>query len=698
MNLTIFQNFFAGPLARATGWALLHLLWQAAIVAALLGVTLTLMARRSAAVRYAAACTALAILPLLAVATAWRAYESPNAATPVATSQTLSATDTVSQRPQGTALTVPAAGDLLPLEPADFLPFIVALWLSGVTFFSARLAVSWTRVRRLTMARRHEAPAILRAAAGRLAAAMRLRRAVAILESAAVEVPTVIGWIRPVILLPASALSGLSREQIEMILAHELAHIRRHDFFVNLLQTVAETLMFFHPAVWWISRQVRIEREHCCDDLAVAVCGDPVQYAHALTRLEELRGNPELLAVAASGGSLLARIRRLVSSPVEMTTAASRWTAGATLLFAVAAVLFIPSLPARAQHEPAPPPPPRHAPAPPPPVAEPATVEIDVTAPDEPEIAMDFLSADDPDLEDDLAPPPAPDTLEAEPPEPPESPESLELDAPPVPRVAAVPHVPHVRPVPHVRGVPRVHPVPAPHAMPMTDPRHAPMLAPPAMAAAMAEGIAGGIRGGIAGGIEGGIAGGIHDSIPGGIHGGIADEIHTSVDDVVRRAMKRALRAPRAPIMPPLPVIAGRPITRTPHPPRVPRAMQRQFGAAGKPSVDELVMLRTLGITPDFVAEMKSAGITGLTFGDLAALKTQMIRKSQIDELRAAGARIESAEDAIGLKLTGVDAAFIRGLAEAGYKNLSAEELMQLRMMGVTPDFIRELEKHRDRK
>src|SRR5213075_1678041 len=138
--------------------------------------------------------------------------------------------------------------------------------------------------------------------------AMRLRRAVKLVESAAVEVPAVISWLRPVVLLPASTLTGLAPKQIEMVLAHELAHIRRHDFLVNILQAVVETLMFYHPAVWWMSRRLRIERENCCDDLAVAVCGDALQYARALTRLEELRGGPRI-ALAANGGSLLTRVR-----------------------------------------------------------------------------------------------------------------------------------------------------------------------------------------------------------------------------------------------------------------------------------------------------------------------------------------------------------------------------------------------------
>jgi hypothetical protein len=116
-------------------------------------------------------------------------------------------------------------------------------------------------------------------------------------------------------LLPVSALAGLSPQQLEAILAHELAHIRRHDYLVNLLQTLVETLLFYHPAVWWLSHRIRIERENCCDDLAVSLCGDPYAYARALADLEALRGDAGRLALAVTGGSLLHRVRRLLGAP-----------------------------------------------------------------------------------------------------------------------------------------------------------------------------------------------------------------------------------------------------------------------------------------------------------------------------------------------------------------------------------------------
>ena len=120
-------------------------------------------------------------------------------------------------------------------------------------------------------------------------------------------------------LVPAATLAGLSASQLELVLAHELAHIRRRDYLVNLLQTAVETLLFYHPAVWWVSGRMRVEREHCCDDLAVAACGNPVGYARALADLEGLGTRGPVLAMAASGGSLFDRVARLVTPPAALS-------------------------------------------------------------------------------------------------------------------------------------------------------------------------------------------------------------------------------------------------------------------------------------------------------------------------------------------------------------------------------------------
>jgi hypothetical protein len=137
-------------------------------------------------------------------------------------------------------------------------------------------------------------------------------RPVQLFISSLVEVPTVVGWLKPVILVPVGALAGLPPNHVEALLAHELAHIRRYDYLVNVLQNVAEAVLFYHPAVWWVSSQVRAERELCCDDIAVRASGDVLTYVHALAELESYRPAQSRHVLAANGGSLLNRIRRLV--------------------------------------------------------------------------------------------------------------------------------------------------------------------------------------------------------------------------------------------------------------------------------------------------------------------------------------------------------------------------------------------------
>jgi BlaR1 peptidase M56 len=199
---------------------------------------------------------------------------------------------------------------------------------------------------------------------------LRLSRPVRLCESALVEVPTVVGWLRPVILLPAGALLGLSPPQLETILAHELAHIRRFDSLVSLGQAVAETLLFYHPAVWWVSHRMRIEREHCCDDVAVAICGDAVSYARALTRLAQGRPSPPILALAATGGSLFQRISRLVGQPPPEASRRARGVAAAVVLSSLMALGLSAAVSAHRPEDPAtaaprnPTPPARELPAP----------------------------------------------------------------------------------------------------------------------------------------------------------------------------------------------------------------------------------------------------------------------------------------------------------------------------------------------
>src|SRR5207253_3738379 len=316
----------------ALGWALVDSLWQDALAAAGLAALLALLPVRAARIRHALATLALGWRLALPLASAVRlSGTSPwtddviTATSPVTPGPT-SGPDPQAAPAAPTAAAPVAARIRAALEPA--LPWVVLVWFGGVVVLSLRLASGWLVTRQLGRVGTASVPDSCREAVARQAARLRISRPVRVLQSAVVQVPAVIGWLRPVILLPASALTGLTPLQLDALLAHELAHVRRYDYLVNLIQSVIETLLFYHPAVWWVSQQVRDEREHCCDDLAVAVCGDPHFYARALLGMERLRVTPPgfVLAAAGRGGSLMGRIRRLVA-PVQ-TEIFPRWMAG----------------------------------------------------------------------------------------------------------------------------------------------------------------------------------------------------------------------------------------------------------------------------------------------------------------------------------------------------------------------------------
>jgi hypothetical protein len=205
-------------------------------------------------------------------------------------------------------------GDAAPIAPV-WLPIVTALWMGGVATLSVRMLGGWLLTQLLARRRVHAVAEQVDATAREMARRLRLRREFAVLESAAVTVPTLVGWVKPVVLLPAAVLTGLSPLQLQAVIAHELAHIRRHDYLVNLLQTFVETLLFYHPAVWWVSSEVRAEREHCCDDLAVEVCGDRLTYVSALAELTAIERRA--FALAATDGSLVARVRRILGRPAD---------------------------------------------------------------------------------------------------------------------------------------------------------------------------------------------------------------------------------------------------------------------------------------------------------------------------------------------------------------------------------------------
>jgi beta-lactamase regulating signal transducer with metallopeptidase domain len=337
--MSAIESLVRQPAAQAIGWALLYFVWQGALIGVLTAVALAVLRRSAADVRYVVSTIALSLmltLPAVTAAQLWRSTTGAEWSSSFEVARTRSAS--AAQAPHADKTVVPPGAPVAKTSRASqdriramqiesWLPVVVLVWVCGVVVLSLRLMSGWLWVQRMKSHGTAPAGPAWEVLAARLSRRLHIARSVRLLESTLVDVPTVIGWIKPVILLPASALSGLTPHQLEAILAHELAHIRRHDYLVNLLQTLVETLLFYHPAVWWLSRRIRAERENCCDDLAVSLSGDAYTYAKALADLEELRGAKGQLVLAASGGSLVHRVRRLLGAPTHAGRAPG-WLAG----------------------------------------------------------------------------------------------------------------------------------------------------------------------------------------------------------------------------------------------------------------------------------------------------------------------------------------------------------------------------------
>lgn len=305
------------------GWTLLHFVWQGAAIAGLLAAGLFLLRHAGARARYMAGCIAMVLMLMCAIVTFLQLGLSE---TPVPQPAQVHATAGLSTAIRG-AVNVSPAGVV-----TDYLPALVWAWFGGVIALTIRSLGGWAVAERF--ARRHTWPAeaAWNERFAELAKRLCITRPVRLAVSALAQVPAVVGWVRPVILVPAGIFTGLTAEQVEALLAHELAHVCRHDYLVNLLQTVAETLFFYHPAVWWVSRSIRSERENCCDDIAVDICGNAIAYARALTELEQMCHRTPRFAMAADGGSLVSRVQRLLRRNQPATAAPSGLLVGAGIV------------------------------------------------------------------------------------------------------------------------------------------------------------------------------------------------------------------------------------------------------------------------------------------------------------------------------------------------------------------------------
>ena len=613
---------------QALGWALVHFAWQGLLAAAVFALLNAAAHGAGARVRYALAAFTLAAMavmpPLTVLLTRGPGREIGPAAASGPAVPSFGAVPIMSTR-------TPAIDDRSALairaRIADALPGIVALWCAGVLVFSIRYLGGWRLVQRMDRSARPLVDGEMAVRLARLLRRMRVSRPVRLLESTMVDVPTVVGWLRPAILLPAATMAGLSAQQLEAILAHELAHVRRYDYLASLLQSAVETVLFYHPAVWWVSHRMRVERELCCDDEAVAACGNPIEYARALAGLEALRPAPRL-APAATGGPLFERVARLVAAPSGHGPRASRAAAAllgcAALALALTGVTTLRASATAGQSEAEPAkrraPAPKRTPVPARPAAAaqptqvrpsgrdatPAAERPTSTRPVPVERLIELVGAGvTPEYVDGMAELGYP---------------SLSWDQLIELRTQGVGPD-------YVRGLAQ-----AGH----------PHLTPEQLVSLRTQGVSPDFVRGLA-------AEGLKDL-------SLSELLELRTQGVSPEYV-RNLRA------------AG----------------------YGDLSVTDLLGARSNGVAAEDAVALRGMGYTDLSLGRLVGLRTMGVTAEYVRGLQAQGYKGLSAPMLIGLRSQGVTVEYVRELKELGYAGLAAGELIELRSHGVTPEFVRDL-------
>lgn len=302
-----------GDFVRALGWTILHSMWQAFFIYACLRIVLKLWPQAGARIKYNLSLLSLSGIFTWFLATLYihvqRLQEAREAL------QHFSGTITV-QEPVHIAAVYPNQDPLIWLFPNLELcfPFLVTLYIAGMTGMIIKLLSDLFQLRKIRTTRIEPMGEVWDKHLDKLAARLQIPRKVKLLISRHVQVPVMLGFIKPLILLPVAMVNNLTEAQLEAVLLHELAHIKRNDYLLNIFQSIVETILFFNPFVWLISRIIRMEREHCCDDLVIASTVQPLQYAHALVALEEYRLNANRLTMAAADNKqhLFHRIKRIM--------------------------------------------------------------------------------------------------------------------------------------------------------------------------------------------------------------------------------------------------------------------------------------------------------------------------------------------------------------------------------------------------
>ena len=615
-------------------WSLLHFMWQGAAIAAV-AASLMLVLRKPAT-RYLVGLGALALMLVSFGVTFSLISES---ATPAVEFTAVGAPAAAS----ASTLSAPALlvdeltmeGQAATLQDADFL-WISRAWLVGVFVFALRIAFGLLVLEHL---RRRNLVALSPALVARFEALQQrlgIRRAIRYCECRLLSVPAVIGFFRPIVLLPMRALTGLSPEQLEAVIAHELGHIQRFDVAVNFFQVIAETLFFFHPAVWWLNKRIRADREDCCDDVAIAACGGTVGYARALATMESWRDAPSF-AMAATGSPVAARVARLLGMKNHHAGARTAGMVTASLVLATALIAGAVSIG----------------------VANPALAQA-VGSPPEPSVAPEPKVSSAPNVS----------------PEPGVAPEpgvSLEpaISQVKAPQPVAAPRAPAAMPAkPAPAAKPALVAKPAAPAKPARAPLPAP-AAVPAPAAPVAPTSKSG-------------ASYIDEMNSVGLDNLDVDNLIALKLQGVSPDYVREIRA--AGFNPD----AGELVAMKIH--GIDSAYVREMRATGySPDAQELVAMKIHGITPAYVKAMRDAGFNP-DIQEIIAMKIQEVTPEYVQKIRADGFNPD-AQELVAMKIHGVTPEYQRMLVDAGFKP-DTQDVIHAKIMEITPDFIRKANAH----
>ena len=326
------MNFIPDTILRAVCWSLLHSLWQGLIFAVVAGVIMVLTKKAPSTLRYNLLCGLMALFLVASGYTFYRELHLPTAASSIANNvnpttdikETVSATPVVTTQPATHALQTGI--DSLVQYFNTHASLVVVTWFIIFLARFVKVLSGLVYAQRIRHYQTNAAPAEWQQRLEQLLDKLQITRPVSLLESALIKIPVVVGFLKPVILVPVGMLAHISPQQVESILLHELAHIRRQDYLFNLIQHLVDTIFFFNPALIWVSSLIREERENCCDDVAIRETRSRKQLIAALVAFHEYKQSAQGYALSFAGkdNGVVSRVKRIVNKKNHSLSAGER--------------------------------------------------------------------------------------------------------------------------------------------------------------------------------------------------------------------------------------------------------------------------------------------------------------------------------------------------------------------------------------